>query len=400
MTIHIFNPEHDIALASGLSNFTAPHAGRQLRHDLGFLPAIWAGEDDVIVVDDAEYAAHAWEKAARRIVSAGETNGSGRGNKVFLSWKQLSSLKALTTGEPNITIEPWGWNSALRALLLRSGLPETLLPSLPMLETVRELSHRRVAASLLPQLRVEGTVGESVECRTQEETVDAIRRYGRAVLKAPWSSSGRGLRFCDAARLKDSGKTINDNGEVIDDNGKMINEKGWLRNVLTTQGSVMVEPYYNKVKDFGMEFESDGAGLVRYLGLSLFHTQNGAYTGNVLATEATKAAMMAHYLPETLLVAVREEICRKLGPLFSGRYRGPFGVDMMVCGSARSEVQGTRCDVQGTRSEEGFLLHPCVEINLRRTMGHVALALSPHDDDIRRVMRIEYNENVYKLRIK
>ena len=47
MTLHIFNPEHDIALASGLANFTAPHAGRQLRHDLGFLPAIWAQEGDV-----------------------------------------------------------------------------------------------------------------------------------------------------------------------------------------------------------------------------------------------------------------------------------------------------------------------------------------------------------------
>ena len=33
--LQIFNPEHDIALAANLSNFTAPHAGRQLRHDLG-----------------------------------------------------------------------------------------------------------------------------------------------------------------------------------------------------------------------------------------------------------------------------------------------------------------------------------------------------------------------------
>ena len=44
-------------------------------------------------------------------------------------------------------------------------------------------------------------------------------------------------------------------------------------------------------------------------------------------------------------------------------------------------------------------LHPCVEINLRRTMGHVALAMSPTDDDIRYVMRIEYTDN-YKLRIR
>ena len=49
-TLHIFNPEHDIALAANLSNFTSPHAGRQLRADIGFLPAIWAGEGDVVLV--------------------------------------------------------------------------------------------------------------------------------------------------------------------------------------------------------------------------------------------------------------------------------------------------------------------------------------------------------------
>ena len=371
MTLHIFNPEHDIALASGLSNFTAPHAGRQLRHDLGFLPAIWAGEGDIVVVDDPEYAAHSWKRLAPRLVSVGKTACFPAGNIQFLSWKQLPA-------QPNVTIEPWGWNRALRALLLRSGLRESQLPSLQELDTIREWSHRRVAASLLTQLRCyEGTVGESLECHTIEEAEASIRRYGNVVLKAPWSSSGRGLRFCDASRL---------NGE-----GKLMHESGWLRNLLAGQGSVMVEPYYNKVKDFGMEFESDGAGTVRYLGLSLFHTKNGAYTGNVLATEAAKSAMMTHYLSETLLVSVREEICRRLGPLFKGQYRGPFGVDMMICTSQNEEEK--------TRNEERFLLHPCVEINLRRTMGHVALALSPHDDDIRRVMRIEYNENIYKLRI-
>ena len=56
MKFHIFNPEHDIALASNLANFTAPHAGRQLRHDLGFLPAVWAQEGDGILTDDVEHA--------------------------------------------------------------------------------------------------------------------------------------------------------------------------------------------------------------------------------------------------------------------------------------------------------------------------------------------------------
>ena len=65
--------------------------------------------------------------------------------------------------------------------------------------------------------------------------------------------------------------------------------------------------------------------------------------------------------------------------ILEGKYVGPFGVDMMI-------------------AEEK--LHPCVEINLRRTMGHVALALSPADDDLVRVMRIEYVDGTYKLKIQ
>ena len=54
MRLRVFNPEHDIALASFSPGFTSPHAGRQLRADLGFLPALWATEEDLVLVDDVE----------------------------------------------------------------------------------------------------------------------------------------------------------------------------------------------------------------------------------------------------------------------------------------------------------------------------------------------------------
>lgn len=56
MKLHVFNPEHDLALAANLRNFTAPHAGRQLRADLGFIPALWAEADDVVLVEHADEA--------------------------------------------------------------------------------------------------------------------------------------------------------------------------------------------------------------------------------------------------------------------------------------------------------------------------------------------------------
>jgi len=341
MILHVFNPEHDIALAAHLKNFTAPHAGRQLRHDLGFLPALWAEADDVVLVDDIESIPRSWRYRCRcRLVEK----------------RELARLKF-------DAIEPWGWDLALRANLVRYGVDERLLPSEDAIEQIRVLSHRRVSAWLLPLLRVDGTVGEAFECTTADDVDKLIGRYGRVVLKAPWSSSGRGLRFVT----------------------EMNHIEGWLKNLLATQGSVMLEPYYNKVKDFGMELYSDGNGNVGFLGLSLFHTANGAYTGNVLATEKAKREWISDYLPTTLLDAVQEQVCRLLGERFRECYSGPFGIDMMIV--ARDD-------------RDGFLLHPCVEINLRRTMGHVALSLSPSDDEVKRVMRIDYSNNNYKLIIR
>ena len=356
MTLYIFNPEHDIALASGLSNFTAPHAARKLRYDLGFLPALWAADGGIVLVDDPEWAAKSWKKVRSRLNALGLGGRSQAGTLAFQGRTPQFSRQGI------LSLEPWGWNSALCAMLRRMGIDGSLLPSDHQLAHIRQLSHRRTASRLLPLLQQEGTIGESFECQTVDEVQSLLHRYRRVVLKAPWSSSGRGLRFVDAA-LSD-------------------HYSGWLRNLLPNQGSVMVEPYYNKVKDFGMEFESDGQGGISYCGLSLFHTVNGAYVGNILATEQAKNEMLGRYLPAELLESVRQRIA---GGLSLGHYRGPFGVDMMVVAKADGE---------------GFLLHPCVEINLRRTMGHVALAVSPTDDDVRRVMRIDYANDNYQLIIQ
>lgn len=362
MTVHIFNPEHDLALAANLSNFTAPHAGRQLRHDLGFLPALWAGTDDVVLTDDAEQA----ERMMRKVAIAARKQ---LGLRVGCTPQWVSAAKPSDTLCRAESVSPWGWDAALVARLRRLGVADACLPDDGWLSDLRDLSHRRTAARLLPLL---GECGDTIvrtaptECHTQEEVDEALQRYGRAVVKAPWSSSGRGIRFVGPDRLPQA-------------------FGGWLRHVLAQQGSVMVEPYYNKVKDFGMEFTAQADGTLVYDGLSLFHTQNGAYTGNILATEAAKRDMMSRYVSPDLLDKVKESICRCLPPLLQGRYQGPLGVDMMVCA--------------GPVSSETFLLHPCVEVNLRRTMGHVALALTPADDDVTGVMRIACAGGRYQMDI-
>ncbi|MBR6120859.1 MAG: hypothetical protein IKQ05_00490 [Prevotella sp.] len=362
MKFHIFNPEHDIALASNLANFTAPHAGRQLRHDLGFLPAVWAQEGDGILTDDVEHAQRCLKRLMAKVPQESAAHLRTFADS-FLTAKKAAALFSMAA------VDPWGWDRALKASLLRCGLDAQMLPADTQLDLIRRLSHRMLASRLLPMLRVEGTVGESQSCTETEELESLLKRHGRLVLKAPWSSSGRGLRFLDISHTPVSA------------------QEGWIRNVIASQGGVMAEPYYNKVKDFGMEFHTDGAGHTTYLGLSLFHTMNGAYTGNILATELKKQAYIARYLPVCLTDYIRDTICQQTAAMFQGRYEGPFGVDMMIV--ARSD-------------DDGFLLHPCVEINLRRTMGHAALAMTKlynpsNDEDLTGVMRIRYEDNNYKL---
>lgn len=356
MKLHIFNPEHDIALASNLANFTAPHAGRQLRENLGFLPALWAADGDAVLVDDVASAERLWNVTDKKLKNVTIKQLKNRSQKevTFITGKQPMDFREVTA------VDVWGWDRALKASLQRKGVDASLLPSDDYIERVRQLSHRRTAAQLLPRLRQEGTVGEAFECSTIDDVNLLLNNHGHVVVKAPWSSSGRGVRFVEADNLQP-------------------NFGSWLHNLLLRQGSVMVEPYYHKVKDFAMEFSADGKGHIRYEGLSLFHTANGAYVGNILATEQTKRDMLSRYVSLSLIDSICETIVDYLD---LEDYCGPLGIDMMV-----------------VRENDRLLLHPCVEINLRRTMGHVALTLSPVDDGICRVMRITYS-NTYKLSLR
>lgn len=345
MKLLVFNPEHDLALAANLSNFTAPHAGRQLRADLGFIPAIWAAADDYVHVENVEDAERRFLRLTRRPF--------GR----FIAKEQICKHKFTA-------VDVWGWDLAIRAFLLRWGIDAAIMPTATQIDDIRQLSHRRYAMQLLDCLQMPGIIGSSCETNQIENIIDRLHSGEHLVVKAPWSSSGRGVRFME------------DDVNIYDN--------GWIRNVIVKQGSVMVEPYYNKVKDFGMEFVSDGNGSVSYIGLSLFQTSNGAYTGNILASEEEKENLISRYIPIDLLNTVQQKICAKMGSWLKDQYTGVFGIDMMV----------VRRD-----DGDGFLLHPCVEINLRRTMGHVAISLTELTSGLPKLMKIEYDSNIYKMKI-
>lgn len=356
MRLHVFNPEHEMVLAHNDKYFTAPHAGRQLRADLGFLPVFWAADGDIVLVDDAPAAllhVGRFSQYAHRVIFVEKKD----------VWKYVDNIEA---------IEPWGWDLALAFQLRQAGIPQHLLPPDDELAVLRKLASRHTSAAVLQRLKAnvgnKALTGESKYVEGLPELKATIAEYGQAVLKAPWSSSGRGIRYVS--------------GEL---DSLMEN---WAGKVMARQQGLTVEPYYNKVKDFAMEF-SVVNGKVSYCGLSVFYTAKSAYTGNVLTGEEDKKAVLEQYIDPIVLEKVKDAIVCLIGEMLPAGYCGAFGVDMMV----------VACHSNKQTEPSGFLLHPMVEINLRRTMGHVALSLSSGSTDIKRVMRIDYDGSHYRLHI-
>lgn len=357
MKLHIFNPEHDLALAANKSNYTAPHAGRQLRKDLGFVPALWADEGDLVLVDDID---DAYDKV--RLL------GDIYINKVeFITPQQLAEVFRHSMEVDSI--HPWGWDKAIVSQLKHMGCPEIMLPTAENLEQLRTLSGRQWAASHLQQ--------HVAYVDNVDDLQLAISERGQAVVKAPWSSSGRGVRYVSVDATSSSATSLCT--EASSCYNAILK---WAANVIKQQGGVTVEPYYNKVKDFGMEFEVKD-GKVLYRGLSLFQTVKGAYTGNILATEEEKEDMLATFVTREELAKIRQHVIDVMEPALHSIYLGPFGIDMMICSDANQQT----------------FVNPCVELNLRRTMGHVALAMGLSDKASRHVMRVDFDGNRYRMNV-
>ena len=124
----------------------------------------------------------------------------------------------------------------------------------------------------------------------------------------------------------------------------------------------MVEPLYNKVKDFAMEFYASGDGSpLSFVGYSSFVTDaNGSYEGNLLMTDEEIECELGTYVSREALHSVRAMLQELIGERIGTDYRGYIGVDMMICHVKRENQKRDMC------------LHPCVEINLRMNMGVVA----------------------------
>lgn len=324
--LYIFNPENDLALAAGVPNYTAPASARKIRTDLQLLP-MWAADGACFIL--AEPKGH---------------------NTAFLQdlKTKLACLDGVELYSGNcadvLAVVPWGWSLTLCEEVGRRGIAGGLSSwTEERLEELRQLSHRRVSVEIFRRLRELAPDVFLPECPKVCSSVEAVERavgeFGTAVMKVPWSSSGRGVcraKYEDFHLYRD-----------------------WAAGILRRQGALVCERHFDKLQDFAMEFHVSG-GRVGFAGYSVFsNTPQMSYDHALVASSDRLRELLSRYFEAGGLQRLQTAMCMCLESILPSYYSGYVGVDMMAY-----------------REDDGKVsINPCIELNLRMTMGVVASRL-------------------------
>ena len=313
--LHLFNPENDLALALGCRHYTPPPHAAQLHRAGALLPVWWADRNDSII---APYATTdediAWLSA---------------------TW----GLKASTSlPDTHCEASPWGWSEDARRQFVTAGVDPVVLPPDETLRHLRNLSHRRSSIAILSAMGLDRLVPEEVT--DPQRALQLEDESPGRFFKSPWSCSGRGV-FCARGLSR-----------------KVLHEK--TAGIINRQGSVMAERGYMKVAEFGSLYECDAIG-VKFRGLSMFLTEaRGAYTGNIVAPQDYFIRRIDSLGLLRQLDDATRQLESVLTPMLTPYYKGWLGIDMMAY----------------TGDDGHIHLHPCIELNLRMTMGVAAMKIS------------------------
>lgn len=313
----LFYPQNDVALAADVANFTAPAAAIALQRSGMALPLWMCGDGD-------------------RVVSAGI-------NDAWLSGMQAEmGLRGnVWNHDPTgLVPTPWGWSKASRAVFAREGFTADTLPGDRALERMRLLSHRRTTAAVGALLKDSGPVDlypPAAEVATADEIAALIPPGGKAVVKSPWSSSGRGVKIVELPL-----------------------RTGGIEGTIRRQGSVMVERFVEDAFDFALLYRME-AGTARFEGYSVFATEGSVYRGNAVGSSEILREMICRRVDSRDLDLLVPAIASALETCIATGYEGPLGVDMLADAGGRLHLS---------------------EINLRYTMGFVALALARHVEGV------------------
>lgn len=338
--IYLYNPTCEYAIANGNANWQPNRILQKMESDLSALPLFFAKKDDYVLVEHIP---------SSKFIESLQQIGIGIPHFIL---KNDALTDRQFTGISKNKLLPWGWSPSAHKFL--SPFKESCSakfhqsPVFNWKSEHREIISRKFAADILKQLLT--TLNDDyvlpVElapkvCTTQNDFETAIQKWGEVMIKAPWSSSGRGLQPIT--------KTP-------------VHPKVWekVMGIVKEQGYAVAEPYLNKVLDLALQFELK-KGKVEFLGISNFCTnKKGQYEGNRLNGLPLNIEIRISEFADFVTNEFRQPIINAIETSeMAIFYEGVFGVDTLIYADENNVIK----------------INPCLEINVRHTMGLLALRL-------------------------
>jgi len=301
---------------------------QEMEQNLAMIPFIFANEDDFVLTE---------KKPSTEFTLFLSQNGLK-----LPHFKTLSELENYPKGSINAII-PWGWSPA--AYFKFKKLKEKCSDKVSSWgEHHQLLFERKTSLELLKNVLLteqfdwlpDATkIGQIV---TNTEEIDSLLKvHQRLVLKAPLSSSGRGLQFIRKTKLNTANKQ-------------------WVSGVLKQQKYLIAEPLLEKVADLSFHFEIQSETNINEKGYTFFETNsNGQYKAtyihpnlNELISEELDMDELKMKL-ELISTVLKESLSRSI---YSKLYKGFLGVDALLL-----------------REEGKLKIQPCIEVNCRMNMG-------------------------------
>ncbi len=283
--------------------------------------------------------------------------------KIGLSNREFVTMEMLEKKTPKDinSLCPWGWSPVAHKRLhfLKNNCSSEFKDS-PVFNwnpEYKSLYSKKFAREILTKLLERNPSEHFISkeeipaiCRNKKEFELLLGKWNKLMVKAPWSSSGRGLQPIT--------KTP-------------IHPKVWekLLGMVNDQGYAMVEPYFNKQLDVAYQFKLKN-GRVTFIGTSNFSADSkGQYQGNNLNG-------LPHDLDPEIIKFAEDIPSEIINPLIeileeselAKSFEGYFGVDTLIF-----------------KNKQGCLkINPCLEINVRYNMGLLSIHLNKLISDNRK----------------
>ena len=338
--IYLFNPTCEYAIANENENWQPNRLLQKMEFDLSALPLFFSKKNDFVLVDKIP---------SLEFIELLEQLNIEIPN-LILKNEALNNQQFINL--PKNKLLPWGWSPAAHKLLFPfkewCSVEFQQSPVFNWKPEHREQTSRKFAADILNQLQSKFAADYILPvelapkiCITQNDFEKAIQQWGKIMVKAPWSSSGRGLQPIT--------KTP-------------VHPKVWekVMGIVKEQGYAIAEPYLNKVLDVAFLFELK-KGKVDFPGISNFCTnKKGQYEGNWLNGLPLTLEKQVFEFADFVIREIRQPLINTIeNSEMTIFYEGVFGVDTLIY----------------TNETGNLRINPCLEINVRHTMGLLSLQL-------------------------